>query len=104
MKLSQCPCCCSECRDEIRAEKAALKPTLPMYQSLSGHWVCYVTLLSVLLGSSHELPETPDLLGEGGEDGEDEDANDEEEWPDEPKLEEGDHTACKREYLSRRYL
>ncbi len=41
-------------------------------------------------GSGHELPETPDLLGEGGEDGEDEDTNDEEEWPDEPEIEEGD--------------
>ncbi len=90
VKLSQCPRCCSECRDEIRAEKAVLKPPSLTYRSLSGHRVCYATLLSALRGSSHEFPETPDIPGEGGEDGEDEDANDEEEWPDEPKLEEGD--------------
>ncbi len=41
-------------------------------------------------GPATSYPRPPDLPGEGGEDGEDEDANDEEEWPDEPKLEEGD--------------
>ncbi len=61
-----------------------------MYRSLSGHRVCYATLLSALQGSSHELPETLIFRERGGEDGEDEDANDEEKWPDEPKLEEGD--------------
>ncbi len=90
VKLSRCPRRCSECRDEIRAEKAAPKPPLPTFRSLSGHRVCYATLLSALRGFSHELPETPDLPREGGEDGEDEDTNDEEEWPDEPEIEEGD--------------
>ncbi len=61
VKLSQCPRRCSECRDEIRAEKAVPKPPSPTFRSLSGHQVCYVTLLSALRGSSHEFPETPDL-------------------------------------------
>ncbi len=67
------------------------KPPSPKYQkSLWATGFATTTLLSALRGSSHKLPETLDLPGEGGEDGEDEDANDEEEWPDEPNIEEGD--------------
>ncbi len=48
VKLSQCPRRCSECRDDIRAEKAVPKLPSPTYRSLSGHQVCYATLLSAL--------------------------------------------------------
>ncbi len=51
VKLSRCPRHCSECRGEIRAEKVVPKPPSPKYQSLSGHRVCYATLLSALRGS-----------------------------------------------------
>ena len=83
VKLSRCPRRCTECRDEVRAEKTSTAPKgVPnTYGSLSGHRVCFATMLRTLKGSVQPPPETPDLP---------EELDEEEEQTDGPKYEDGD--------------
>lgn len=84
--LSRCPRRCTECRDEVRAEKSPKPPkAVPNhYGSLSGHRVCFATMLQTLKGSTPELPESPDVPED------DEEKEVEAPLTDEPSYEEGD--------------
>ncbi len=94
VKLSRCPRRCTECRDEIRAEKAPAKVTreYPItYGSLSGHKVSFLSFRDLLRKS---LPNLPESVSDDAGDSPEAEAEDEffegTAGADVPKLDEGD--------------